>query len=80
MEKIQLDFEEWYKGQKFDKISKWHPVGDLQYDKDKFPLGRYTIFSVKQMCWEVWQAAYNYSAPKMESEVFDTPDGKKVKV
>lgn len=80
IEKIRLDFEEWYKDQKFDQIATWHPVETLELDTDKYPNGRYTVFSVKQMCWEVWQAAFNYSEPKMVREVFDTPNGAKVKV
>ena len=50
-------FENWYKNQKLDQVSTWHEPETLEFGKEDYPNGRYTIFSTKQMCWEVWQAS-----------------------
>ena len=79
MDKIRLEFEDWYTKQKRDPHANWHPVDTLTYDRDKYPNGRYTVMSSKQSAWEVWQAAYA-SATGTGCEVVETPEGKKVKV
>lgn len=67
IEQIRSDFEEWYSNQKLDQISTWHPPGTLEFQQEQFPNGRYTAFSTKQMCWEVWQAAYAKYGKKNEN-------------
>lgn len=43
---MREEFEKWYKSAGLDAYASWH-------DKEQ----RYTLFSTKQLCWEVWQAA-----------------------
>ena len=87
MDKVRLEFEDWYSRQKLDQIAAWHEADSLAYDRAKYPDGRYTVFSQKQTCWEVWKAAYQRANELVEDkecdcncEVIDTPDGKKVKI
>ena len=55
-EKIRSDFERWYEQQPMDQIATWH-------EKEN----RYTLFSQKNNCWTVWQAAhFKYSEDKNE--------------
>lgn len=85
MDKIRLEFEDWYSQQHRDPHANWHPPETLEYDRHKYPNGRYTVMSQKQSNWEVWQAAWaranGITANKDNScEVVDTPDGRKVKI
>lgn len=79
MDKIRLEFEDWFSKQKQDSHATWHPADILTYDRDKYPNGRYTVMSAKQSAWKIWQAAYA-SATRSTSEIIETPEGKKVKV
>ena len=89
MDKIRLEFEDWYSQQKLDPHASWHPAESLQYDRHKYPNGRYTVMSGKQSAWEVWQAcwvrAQEVMKPKVDNdvpvcEVIESPEGIKVKV
>jgi len=85
MEKIRLEFEDWYSQQKRDQIATWHPADTLTLDRTKYPTGRYTVLSGKQSAWEVWQAAWARSnevanGKDCKCEVIETPEGKKVQV
>ena len=89
MEKIRLEFEDWHSQQKRDHISVWHPAETLEYDRKKYPNGRYTIHSQKQSDWEVWQAAWAVAQSAINNdqnqkdstcETVELDDGKKVKV
>ena len=85
MEKIRLEFEDWYSQQKRDQHASWHPAESLEFDRNKYPNGRYTVMSQKQSNWEVWQAAWARANEIAEGndckcEVIETQDGKKVKV
>lgn len=62
VEKVEVaraEFEYWYATQKLDQIASWHPFETLEdWDKKKYPFGRYTIMSMKQNAWHIWQAAF----------------------
>ena len=85
MDKIRLEFEDWYSQHQRDPHANWHPPETLTYDRNKYPNGRYTVMSQKQSSWEVWQAAWARAsgvvvAKDNSCEVIDTPDGRKVKI
>lgn len=62
LEKLRMQFEEWYVKQQLDQVATWHPYNEndiisaKQDDGKKY--GRYTVFSSKQSHWKTWQAAY----------------------
>jgi hypothetical protein len=50
-------FEKWYKETGWDNFAVWHE-----------PEQRYSLLSLKQTCWTVWQAAFNAGAEAQKSE------------
>lgn len=87
MDKIRLEFEDWYSQQQRDPHANWHPAETLEYDRHKYPNGRYTVMSGKQSAWEVWQAAWEiaqlaqkYQKPQITEEIVAVGDGREVKI
>ena len=75
LEKIRLQFEEWYAKQRLDQSATWHPyhendiISVKQDDGKKY--GRYTALSVKQSHWRTWQAAYFTALDFIKDVPFD---------